>query len=371
MTSKFSPTVLHADISKFIPFKHNKRIWGKKHEENPQLTELIRRSGHIEPLIVCKLGSKLEIISGNSRYCSAVSLNSDPSLKGKFSTLPYSLFEAESEHEKLIEVIIRNIGHACHPIKLVRAIVQFLLLTDPTRKAGKEKEDAVADEADLPIESTESVLARTTEIVNRLEFQLEHREKWIKELTRLYQRATGNRNANRVLDNASKAAEKGLEGLAASNDKAEEQAGIIKKPQEEQSAHVSADTAYISSVGDSNPGRSVDDATSALAPKWALDEIESLKKKVIQEKAYGDSQGESLNKIESELLVLCEKAHIEARRQGKDVVPVVGSFKLELLMQSLGLKFYIHPEQAHPEEASQDYAETLSTASSDLFENEF
>lgn len=322
--------VKYAPIDKFVPCKQNKKLWGKHRQENPQLTELIRESGDIDPLLVCKNGNKLEILSGESRYHSAIAL--------KITQLPYKQIEVVDLKDKLKHVVIRNLGHACAYGKALRAIAQYLLMTEPA-PTGSEIADPRVDGTSEFIEPLDSIKQRVEEIIKALKF--ENTEKWVREVTRLYLRAIHKQNVNRIIESASKAAdESGVDGLAASNDKADEQAGIKKEKKEDSAQRGASD---LSPVNETAP-----------AYESLLQENESLRKKAKEDKEYGDSQGQVINTIEQALWNFCEDAHMAARRQGKDVVPVVAAFKLETLMANLNLRYYIHPDQAAPEELSQE-----------------
>jgi len=320
--------VKYAPIDKFVPCKQNKKLWGKNRQENPQLTELIRESGDIDPLLVCKNGNKLEILSGESRYHSAVAL--------KITQLPYKQIEVIDLKDKLKHVVIRNLGHACSNGKAVRAVTQYLLMTGPS-EIKSEIADPRVDEVPESIEPIESIKRRVQEIIEALKF--ENSEKWVREVTRLYLRAIDKQNVNRIIDGASKAAdESGLDGLEASNNKADVKIGIQRE--NTASAHQGASDNDV--------------ATPVIQYESLLQENESLRRKAQSDKEYGDSQGHVINTIEQTLWNFCEDAHITARKQGKDVIPAVPSFKIETLMAELGLKSYIHPEQAAPEEFSQE-----------------
>lgn len=320
--------VKYAPIDKFVPCKQNKKLWGKNRQENPQLTEFIRESGDIDPLLVCKNGNRLEILSGESRYHSAVAL--------KITQLPYKQIEVIDLKDKLKHVVIRNLGHACSNGKAVRAVTQYLLMTGPS-EIKSEIADPRVDEVPESIEPIESIKRRVQEIIEALKF--ENSEKWVREVTRLYLRAIDKQNINRIIDGASKAAdESGLDGLESSNNKADVKIGIQRE--RTASAHQGASDNDV--------------ATPVIQYESLLQENESLRRKAQSDKEYGDSQGHVINTIEQTLWKFCEDAHMTARKQGKDVMPVVPSFKIEALMAELGLKSYIHPEQAAPEEFSQD-----------------
>jgi hypothetical protein len=321
--------VKYAPIDKFVPCKQNKKLWGKHRQENPQLTEFIRESGDIDPLLVCKNGNKLEILSGESRYHSAIAL--------KITQLPYKQIEVIDLKDKLKHVVIRNLGHACSNGKAVRAVTQYLLMTGPSM-TGSEIADPRVDDVPEPVEPIESIKQRVQEIIEALKF--ENSEKWVREVTRLYLRAIDKQNINRIIDGASKAVdESGLDGLEASNNKADVKIGIQReRPSEEEGEDDSAHRGATSS-GDINT------TTPSLQYESLLQENETLRKKAREDKEYGDSQGQVINTIEQALWKFCEDAHMAARKLGKDVMPTVPSFKIETLMIELGLKSYIHPEQ--------------------------
>lgn len=329
--------IKYAPIDKFVPCKQNKKIWGKKTEENKQLTELIRESGDIDPLLVCKSGNKLEILSGESRYHSAMALNKSGPVK--FTQLPYKQIEVADLKDKLKHVVIRNLGHSCSNSKAIRAVTQFLLLTEP-KPAASEIADPRIEETPEFVEPLNSVKQRVTEIITALKFIGADKNKWISEVTRLYLRAKGNQHANRVIESAARITdESGVDGLAISNDKADEQAGIKKaKPQTYLSAHQGADVATSSQP--------------EFTYESLLQELQSLKVKSKLDSEYGDSQGKTINAIESALLGFCEEAHMTARKLGSDVMPVIPAFKVETLMAGLGLRAYVHPDQSAPQGAT-------------------
>lgn len=326
--------VKYAPIDKFVPCKQNKKLWGKHRQENPQLTELIRESGDIDPLLVCKNGNKLEILSGESRYHSAIAL--------KITQLPYKQIEVVDLKDKLKHVVIRNLGHACAYGKALRAIAQYLLMTEPA-PTGSEIADPRVDGTSEFIEPLDSIKQRVEEIIKALKF--ENTEKWVREVTRLYLRAIHKQNINRIIEGASKAIdESGLDGLEASNNKADVKIGISTKASTE-GKQEGSDCAHQGA----GCGHEITPAYESL-----LQENEALRKKAKEDREYGDSQGQVINTIEQALLKFCEDSHMAARRQGKDVVPVVAAFKLETLMANLSLRYYIHPDQAAPDESSQE-----------------
>lgn len=338
--------IKYAPIDKFVPCKQNKKIWGKKTEENKQLTELIRESGDIDPLLVCKSGNKLEILSGESRYHSAMALNKSGPVK--FTQLPYKQIEVTDLKDKLKHVVIRNLGHSCSNSKAIRAVTQFLLLTEP-KPATSEIADPRIEETPEFVEPLSSVKQRVTEIITALKFIGANKDKWINEVTRLYLRAKGNQHANRVIEGAARIAdESGVDGLAVSNDKADEQAGIKKvKPQTYLSAHQGADGVLVAT-----PEHQTIIGTIVPNYESLLQELESLKVKSKLDSEYGDSQGKTINAIESALLGFCEEAHMTARKLGSDVMPVIPAFKVETLMAGLGLRAYVHPDQSAPQVAA-------------------
>ena len=331
--------IKYAPIDKFVPCKQNKKIWGKKSDENEQLTGLICKSRKITPLHVCKSGNKLEILSGESRYHSAIKINSNSEIELKFRELPYILIDVSDLKDKLMNIIIWNLGHSCSNSKAIRAVTQFLLMTEP-KPAASEIADPRIEEAPEFVEPLSSVKQRVTEIITALKFIGTNKDKWINEVTRLYLRAKGNQHANRVIESAARITdESGVDGLAVSNDKADEQAGIKKeKPQTSLSAQQGAD---------SNASQQPEFTYESL-----LQELDSLKIKSKLDSEYGDSQGKTINTIESALLGFCEEAHMTARKLGSDVMPVIPAFKVETLMAGLGLQAYVHPDQSAPQGAS-------------------
>lgn len=325
--------IKYAPIDKFVPCKQNKKIWGKKTEENKQLTELIRESGDIDPLLACKSGNKLEILSGESRYHSAMALNKSGPVK--FTQLPYKQIEVTDLKDKLKHVVIRNLGHSCSNSKAIRAVTQFLLMTEP-KPAASEIADPRIEETPEFVEPLSSVKQRVTEIITALKFIGADKDKWINEVTRLYLRAKGNQHANRVIESAARITdESGVEGLAVSNDKADEQAGI--KKEKPASAQQGAD--------------STTDKQPEFTYESLLQELELLKVRSKLDSEYGDSQGKTINAIESALFGFCEEAHTTARKLGSDVMPVIPAFKVETLMAGLGLRAYVHPDQSAPQGA--------------------
>src|SRR5574343_1037722 len=273
--------VRYAPIDKFVPCKQNKKLWGKHRQENPQLTELIRESGDIDPLLVCKNGNKLEILSGESRYHSAIAL--------KITQLPYKQIEVVDLKDKLKHVVIRNLGHACSNGKAVRAVTQYLLMTGPS-EIKSEIADPRVDDAPESVEPIESIKQRVEEIIEALKF--ENSEKWVREVTRLYLRAINKQNINRIIDGASKAAdESGLDGLEVSNNKADEQSGIKKEKRDDCAHQGASDILVYTSEYQTIAG------TIAPAYESLLQENEALRKKAKEDKEYGDSQGQVINTI--------------------------------------------------------------------------
>ena len=325
--------VMYANIERFEPFKQNKKIWGKRVDENKQLTELIRQSGDIDPLLVCKSGKKLEILSGESRYHSAVTL--------EIPVLPYKQIEVTGFKDKLIHVITRNIGHACSPGKLVRAITRFLVLTEP-KPPVDESYDPRVDEPVEFVEPDSSIWDRTTEIVERLSFVPEDKERWVSQITRLYKRAKSNQHTQRVIENAAKVADAaGLGGLEASNNKADEQRGVVKDKGLEEKAAPTNSTVPVDLTNNPAPNVALD-TLDLLQP--AIDDLikenERLTKKCAQETEYGDSQGRMIGQIEDNLYDLCEMAYARPIIDCGDFTYAVPVESITALMKDLHLHYY-------------------------------
>lgn len=323
--------VMYANIERFEPFKQNKKIWGKRVDENKQLTELIRKSGDIDPLLVCKSGNKLEILSGESRYHSAVTL--------EIPVLPYKQIEVSDFKDKLIHVITRNIGHTCSPGKLVKAITRFLALTEP-KPPVDESYDPRVDEPVEFVEPDSSIWDRTTEIVERLSFVPEDKEQWIGQITRLYKRAKSNQHTQRVIENAGKVADAaGLGGLEASNDRADEQRGVVKDKGPAEKAAPADPTVPVDPIVAPNTALATT-TLLGLAIDDMIKENERLTKKCAQETEYGDSQGRMIGQIEDSLYDLCEMAYARPITDHGEFNYAVPAESIMALMKDLNLHYY-------------------------------